>query len=133
MPSNLILGMSPDWLSDKRNRHHANPNDLDMDPDLRIPILAFSPTQLSDRQPWERWVIRYQAFFFFPMLVVAGLDLQLSSIRFVWGMRGPARLVEGAGLLAHSVVYYGGLIWLLGWPAGIAFIVAHQALFGFFI
>ena len=39
---NLLLGQSWNWWIDKHNRHHGHPNQLDSDPDIAIPLLAFT-------------------------------------------------------------------------------------------
>lgn len=33
---NLLIGMSTGWWNDKHNRHHANPNDVEKDPDVNM-------------------------------------------------------------------------------------------------
>src|SRR3989440_4452749 len=38
---NLLLGMSYGWWVDKHNRHHANPNHVDMDPDIDMVALVY--------------------------------------------------------------------------------------------
>jgi fatty acid desaturase len=38
---NLLLGLSRQWWIDKHNDHHGHPNQLDVDPDVDIPLLAF--------------------------------------------------------------------------------------------
>ena len=40
--ANLLIGMSYGWWMDKHNKHHAHPNQEDMDPDIDIPVIAFS-------------------------------------------------------------------------------------------
>ncbi|NUR02381.1 MAG: acyl-CoA desaturase, partial [Streptomyces sp.] len=37
---NLLLGMSYAWWNDKHNRHHANPNHIDKDPDVVADVLV---------------------------------------------------------------------------------------------
>ena len=39
---NLVIGWSLSWWVDKHNRHHAHPNELDVDPDIEMPFLAFT-------------------------------------------------------------------------------------------
>src|SRR3972149_7254492 len=47
---NFLLGTSRSWWIDKHNRHHANPNQLDVDPDISIPVLAFSEEKATPKQ-----------------------------------------------------------------------------------
>ena len=43
--ANLLVGVSFDWWVDKHNAHHTNPNHEDLDPDISITALAFTPDQ----------------------------------------------------------------------------------------
>jgi fatty acid desaturase len=40
--ANLLLGVSYSWWVDRHNRHHGHPNQLDLDPDIDMPFLAFT-------------------------------------------------------------------------------------------
>ena len=53
--------MSYGWWVGKHNRHHANPNHEDEDPDLDLPILAFSARQGASRRGFARWTSAHQA------------------------------------------------------------------------
>jgi fatty acid desaturase len=44
-----LVGLSYGWWVSKHNRHHANPNHEDDDPDLDIPALAFTVGQGSTK------------------------------------------------------------------------------------
>lgn len=63
---NLCLGMSRSWWVDKHNTHHAHPNQLDQDPDIDFPILAFDASQFEGKSRWQMAIVRYQAYLFFP-------------------------------------------------------------------
>ena len=64
--ANLLVGVSFDWWVGKHNRHHTNPNHEDLDPDISITALAFTPDQASSRHGLVRLLARYQAWLFFP-------------------------------------------------------------------
>jgi len=130
---NLMLGMSISWWRDKHNAHHANPNVLDVDPDINIPLVAFSEEQLEGKSKVELFIAQYQAFFFYPMLILATFDLQISSIKFLWKNRVKYQAWEVATLAIHHVLYFVGIPLLIGFWPGIGFILLHQALFGVFI
>src|SRR5258708_13115046 len=52
---NGLLGMSHGWWVDKHNRHHGNPNNVDLDPDIDIGVLPYPPHQtLPNRGPPPR-------------------------------------------------------------------------------
>jgi fatty acid desaturase len=64
----------------KHNRHHANPNHEDEDPDLEIPVLAFSAEQARGRTGLLRWTAAHQAALFFPLLTLEGVMLHWAGI-----------------------------------------------------
>ena len=60
-----LLGMSYGWWVMKHNRHHASPNNLDVDPDVNNLAIAYSRDQALERRGPMRWLAAYQAFLFF--------------------------------------------------------------------
>ena len=93
--ANLLVGVSFDWWVAKHNRHHSNPNHEDLDPDISITALAFTPDQASSKHGLIRLVARHQAWLFFPLLLLEAAHLHLASIRAIVGGRGRAGAVEG--------------------------------------
>jgi Fatty acid desaturase len=47
---NLLIGLSYGWWVGKHTRHHANPNHLDLDPDISIGAIAFTADQAQARR-----------------------------------------------------------------------------------
>ena len=68
--------------SDKHNRHHAHPNTEDADPDI-ADRRAGVHCRAGARQPgaWPGWSYRYQAYLFFPLLLLEAINLHVASIR----------------------------------------------------
>jgi fatty acid desaturase len=130
---NLLLGMSISWWRDKHNAHHADPNVLDVDPDIAIPLVAFSEEQLIGKSKVELFIAQYQAFFFYPMLILAAFDLQISSMKFLWKNRVKYQGFEVLTLALHHILYYVGIPMAIGFWPGVGFILLHQAFFGVFI
>jgi len=132
--ANLLVGVSFDWWVGKHNRHHTNPNHEDLDPDISITALAFTPDQASSKHGLVRLVARYQGWLFFPLLLLEAAHLHLASIKaIVRGGSGRANLVEGVLLVAHLGSYL-TVLWLVlsPWQA-LAFLVVHQGLFGLYL
>ena len=76
-----FVGMSYGWWQHKHTRHHANPNKIGVDPDIDLPVVAFTPEQAErERAAFFRWVIAHQGAFFFPILLLEGLSLHASSV-----------------------------------------------------
>src|SRR5215204_3979625 len=62
---NLLLGLSRQWWIDKHNEHHSHPNQMDLDPDVDIPLLAFEEEQALEKRGFARSVVKYQAALIF--------------------------------------------------------------------
>src|ERR671930_2702301 len=85
----LLTGLSTGWWVDKHNRHHANPNKEDHDPDIGEGVLAFTTAQAANRTGLlPRAVTRNQAVLFFPLLTLEGLNLHAASVRWLCRTRG---------------------------------------------
>ncbi|WSL73406.1 acyl-CoA desaturase [Streptomyces sp. NBC_01723] len=131
--ANLLLGMSYGWWMNKHTRHHANPNHEEKDPDVSPDILVWSRGQASRAKGLPRFVGKHQAALFFPLLTLEGLNLSFNSFKALRSpsMKRPA--VEGSLLVAHFVLYFGGLFTLLSPGKALAFIAVHQGLFGIYL
>src|ERR1700674_5354054 len=65
--ANLLLGVSYGWWVQKHNRHHGNPNDVDLDPDIKVGAIAYNDEQAQARRGAGRLAAMYQAYLFFPL------------------------------------------------------------------
>lgn len=129
---NLLIGLSYDWWNDKHNRHHAHPNQEGHDPDIDFPVVAFSEEQaLAKPRPW-RWIVRYQAFLFIPMLLLEGFSLRAGAIEHLARGRAKRPWLEGTLLAVYFVTYLGLVVWLLEPGPAIAFVLVNQGLSGFY-
>jgi fatty acid desaturase len=79
---NLLLGISRQWWIDKHNDHHGHPNQLDVGPDVDIPLPAFEEEQARDKRGLARFVVKYRAALIFPLSILQGLSMHRSSIQF---------------------------------------------------
>ncbi|MFE7725615.1 fatty acid desaturase family protein [Streptomyces anthocyanicus] len=127
---NLLLGMSYAWWNDKHNRHHANPNHIDKDPDVAADVLVFTSGQAATRTGFRGRLTRHQAWLFFPLTLLEGLALKLHGFQHLRRQRGRARLVEGALLVAHVAGYVTLLLATMPLAHALVFAALHQALFG---
>ncbi|MEU0794430.1 acyl-CoA desaturase [Amycolatopsis sp. NPDC005961] len=130
---NLGIGMSYGWWMDKHTRHHANPNHEELDPDVDPDIFVWSKDQARNAGGVARFIGKYQAFLFFPMLTLEGLNLHVSGIRAVVKPGLRRRWVEAALLATHVVVYLGALLLVLSPGMALLFFVIHQALWGVYM
>ncbi|MFF0228362.1 fatty acid desaturase family protein [Streptomyces sp. NPDC004629] len=127
---NLLLGMSYAWWNDKHNRHHANPNHIDKDPDVAADVLVFTSGQAATRTGFRGWLTRHQAWLFFPLTLLEGLALKLYGFKDLRRQTGRERLVEGALLIAHIAGYVTLLLTAMPLAHALVFAALHQALFG---
>jgi fatty acid desaturase len=127
---NLLLGMSYGWWNDKHNRHHANPNHTDKDPDVGASVLVWTLNQARGRTGLYAWLTRNQALLFFRLLLLEGFNLKLAGILDLRYRPPEDRGLEMWLILVHHVGYVSVLFTFL--PAHLAalFIVVHHMLFG---
>jgi fatty acid desaturase len=130
---NLAIGLSYGWWVDKHNRHHANPNTEGEDPDIAIAALAFTVSQARVRGPVARFFARYQAYLFFPLLLLEGVNLHVSSIRALAGRAIRNRSWEAVLLGVHVVGYVGMVFLVLSPVRAVVFIAVQQGLFGVYL
>lgn len=131
---NLAIGLSYGWWVTKHNRHHAHPNTDGADPDLRIVALAFTPRQAGNRGRIAAFAYRYQAFFFFPLLLLESLSLHLNSVRALLRRRtGRPRAWESVLFTSHVVGYLGAVFLVLSPVRAMVFILVQQGLFGLYL
>jgi fatty acid desaturase len=127
-----LTGISYGWWVTKHSRHHANPNHED-DPDLDIAVLAFTAGQGRVKRGFARWTVKYQAYLFFPLLLLEGVSLHRSSVLAVWHGRTKRRGLETMLLAAHAVGYFATVFLVLSPGKALVFIAVHQGLWGLYM
>ena len=128
-----LVGLSYGWWIGKHTRHHANPNHEDDDPDLEIPALAFTRRQAGAKAGLIRWIVMYQAFLFFPLLLLEGLSLHRASILAVWRGEVKSSGLEKALLIAHLGAYLTAVFVVLSPGMALVFIAVHQCVWGVYM
>jgi fatty acid desaturase len=133
--STFLLGQGRSWWVNRHNRHHNNPNDIDKDGDIEIAVLAFSEEQALKKKGIRRFVVKRQAYFFFPILCFAEFSLRWSSFRYSLGGRGKIkyRLAEPILLIAHTAIYLSLVFVFLNVWEAVLFIAVHQVLTGLYM
>ncbi|CAN0395297.1 unnamed protein product [Ascophyllum nodosum] len=157
----LMQGFSVGWWKNKHNTHHAVPNlhessadAHDGDPDIdTMPLLAWSlrMAECAKDSPFARFMIRYQALLYFPILFIARVSWAMQSFLFVfdslpgngvWSTKNvaTARLnstslsskLEMPALIGHYA-WMGYLALHLGFLKSVAFFTIAQCLCGLFL
>jgi fatty acid desaturase len=131
---NLLIGLSYGWWTSKHNRHHAHPNQVGRDPDIAGRAIAFTPDQARARRGIGSWMAGYQAWLFFPMLLLEGLHLHVAGVRTLLDRRSTAvKLVEGTLLVAHIIGYLAAVFLVLSPVQAVAFLLLQQGVFGIYL
>jgi fatty acid desaturase len=130
---NLLVGMSFSWWLDKHNRHHSKPNEVDSDPDIAIPMLAFSHEEALSKKGALRFIGAHQALFFLPLLTLVAMDLQKASVIFLAQGKARYQKTEVALLLLHYLAYCGLIFALLPVWQGVVFVLIHQLASGLYL
>ncbi|TPG17022.1 fatty acid desaturase family protein [Pedococcus bigeumensis] len=131
--ANLLSGLSYGWWVDKHNAHHAHPNDLETDPDVRAGVLIFDVSQALERRGLAATVTRYQAWFFFPLLTFEAVNLYFAGIRTMVRPGFRYRSTELLLIGLHTLVYLGLVVATMTWQQGLVFVAVHQGLRGLYL
>lgn len=129
---NFLLAFSNSWWVDKHDRHHANPNHLEKDPDVHIFFIAFRAEQAVGRNKWLRPLMKAQVLVFPLVLCLQAVNARGSSITFLFKNQPKDKWLQGAIILIHLALYAGFLVHFLGGWHGFFFALAHQGIFGLY-
>ena len=130
----FLMGLSPSWWMNKHNNHHSNPNDVDLDLDINLPVIAFSREQAVSKRGLARLIVKYQAFLFFPLLLIEALSIRADSAQFILrGKNVKYRWAEFLAIVGHFAIYFWLAFQLMSPMNAMAFILTHQALIGVYM
>jgi fatty acid desaturase len=130
---NLLLGLSRQWWIDKHNQHHAHPNQLDVDPDVDIPLLAFEEEQAFEKRGLARFVVKYQAVLIFPLSLLQSLSMLRSSVEFLASRKARRPLTESSLIVVHFALYFALLFFFLEPLQAALFVAFHRGLCGTYL
>jgi fatty acid desaturase len=129
---NLAVGLSYGWWIDKHNRHHAHPNEVGSDPDIGTGVLVFMPGERR-RHRMTRLLTRAQAYLFFPLLLLEGLNLHVAGLLALRERPTAARWWEGLLLAVHLIAYAAVVLLVLSPVQAIVFVAVQQGVFGLYM
>ena len=133
LTGDLLLGMSYGWWVDKHNRHHANPNHVDMDPDINTPAIAYSYEQALERRGPRRFIARHQASLFFVLILLLAWSMHVASVAFLLRQPCRRRRTELTLLALHVVLYAGLLVFFIGPWSALLVIVIYKCIGGAYL
>ena len=130
----VCVGISYSWWMNKHTRHHQNPNQLGKDPDIEIDTFSFVEEDAARRRGLMAWFTRNQGVFFFPLLLLEGLNLHLKSVQSLWQNRHlKGRRLELATLGLRFGLYLTAVFALLPLGMAFAFVGVQLAVFGLYM
>jgi fatty acid desaturase len=107
--SAALLGMVFDNWKTRHNMHHAHPNQEDLDPDMEIPFIATSGETLTRKTGLQRWLLRFQAYYYFPLGSVVSFSNRLGTVSYFLRNRS-------LGEAWKLALYAGGILLLFASP-----------------
>ena len=130
----LLSGFSAGWWTHKHTKHHAAPNQEGKDPDIGPGVLAFTPAVAAERGAVGGFLAARQGWFFFPLLLLEGLNLHAQSITLLCGRSAPKRRWTELSFIALRLGSYVAVL-LLMLPLGMAaaFLAVQLGLFGLYM
>ncbi|WP_406239574.1 fatty acid desaturase [Nocardia sp. NBC_01009] len=95
--------------------------------------MVWSQRQARSSRGLPRLIGRAQAFLFFPLLLLEGLNLHVAGVRALRNRSVKHRGLEGALLFGHFTTYSAALFAALPADKAFAFLAVHQGLFGLYM
>jgi fatty acid desaturase len=130
---NVVLGGSASWWRDKHNRHHASPNHEGEDPDIELGVFAFTFESAKKSRGLVRFIVKRQAYLFFPITTMAYPSMQFRAASFLVRQWNRRTIWEGACTLLHFVLFLGPPLLILGLWKTIVFAVLVEATVGVYM
>jgi fatty acid desaturase len=131
--ADLLLGMSYGWWVHKHNLHHGNPNDVDLDPDIKVGAIAYTLDHALARRGLGRLAAMYQAYLFFPLTTLLAYSMHVTGLSYL--VKGPSRYrrLEFVLLALHAVVYVGAMLYFLGPWSALMVVLIHKGVGGAYL
>ncbi|GIL29817.1 fatty acid desaturase family protein [Actinocatenispora comari] len=130
----LLVGISYSWWMGKHTRHHGNPNRVGKDPDIAPGVVSFRPEDAAAQRGFLAMMNRRQGYAFFPLLTLEGVNLHVSSIRFLFGRgRVTGRWTEIGLIAAHLALLIVPAFVFLSPGVAAAFCGVQLAVFGVYM
>jgi len=126
----IIKGASPRWWNHLHYQHHAKPNVMNKDPDVRLDALFVvgktMPVEVAQKRK-ESMPYNWQNYYFFligpPLLFPVYFQIML--FKFIWSRKA---WLDLAMVMLFFVKYFYLFVPLLGWGGAIAYYFAFRCL-----
>ena len=130
--ANLFGGLSYGWWLHKHSKHHQKPNVLGTDPDMLNGVLVWETETLEKPTTGLRaWFAAHQGYWFFPLLLLEGLNLHVNGIKTILGKEPVKRRgVEITFVMIRLVGFAAAVFLLMPVGIGFAFLGVQLGVFG---
>ncbi|MGM1016955.1 MAG: fatty acid desaturase family protein [Actinomycetota bacterium] len=129
-----IVGMSYSWWDSKHTRHHGNPNRVGKDPDIEIDTISFLDEDAAKSRGIVRLITRKQGYFFFPLLMLEGLNLHFISFKYLFSRKPvKGRWIELGIITTRFAVILIPVFLMLPLGMAFAFMGVQLAVFGVYM
>ena len=132
----LTVNASSSW-ADLHLKHHSAPNHVDLDPDVNMPILAFSEEQALSKKGVARFLVKHQAFIWLPLLTTVAFIMRFGNtvtlVKNLRGKRWKFHFIEAVFLLAGAALYFGFIFTLLNFTQAMVFLLVNNVLTGLYM
>jgi len=130
----VVAGISLSWWNAKHSKHHATPNQIGKDPDIEPSIVHFYTAEKPIRSRIALALHRRQGWWFFPLLVVESVNLQVQSVIWLFGKKNLRKHRVELVLMLLRIVALPALLFTF-LPAGMAtlFFLVHSATIGVYL
>lgn len=134
--ASLGCGMSSVWWTRKHTRHHKAPNQIGKDPDIEPTVIRFYPDEVTTSRPpgIRKFLADHQGWWFFPILMLEGLNLHMQSFQTLLA-RGTVkrRWIELTLMTVRLAGYVTVLTLFLPFPMAVAFLGVQMAVLGVYM
>lgn len=133
--ANFYAGMSFGWWNHKHSRHHAKPNQVNADPDINSDVILFHTQSLTEtKKGFKSWLFKNQGWFFFPLLLLEGLNLHFAGLKTVFSKGKINKRALEITLILTRLGGYIALVFLC-MPVGLgfAFLAVQMGVFGVYM
>ena len=132
--ADFFVGMSYSWWMAKHTRHHGNPNTATKDPDIEPDFIVFQESDAAAMTGWKAAITRRQGWFFFPALLLEGLNLHQHAYRTVFSKKKvDKRALSITLLMIRNVAYLAVLFSFMPLGMAFAFLGVQLAIFGLYM
>ena len=136
LTGSLTVNVSSSW-ADLHLRHHSAPNHVDLDPDVNMPVLAFSEEQALNKKGFAKFMVKHQAFIWLPLLTTVTFIMRFGNtttlVKNLRGKRWKFHLIEAVSLLAGGALYFGLIFSFLNFTQAVAFLLVNNVLTGLYM